>query len=74
LQAELDDMIAKLHRPHGLIITAHGADEYATRLASHFGIYMVTLPIDIAKEVINLDPISQRQKIIDTARKNNIEF
>lgn len=74
LQAELDDMAAKLHRPHGLIVTAHGADEDATRIATHFGIYLVHLPLEIAREVASLDPVSQKQKIVDIARKNNIEF
>lgn len=74
LQAELDDMVAGLHRPHGLIVTAHGADEHATRLAAHFGICLVHLPLEVAKQIINLDPVSQREKIVKIARENEIEF
>lgn len=74
LQAELDDMTAKLKRPHGLIVTAHGSDNDAIQLADHFGIYLVHLPLDVAQEIANLDPVSQRQKIIEMARKNKIEF
>jgi len=74
LQAELDDMVAKLHRPHGLIVAAHGADEDTTRLAAHFGIYLVHLPLEVAQSIAPLDPVSQRQKIIEIARKNKIEF
>jgi len=74
LQAELDDMTAKFKRPHGLIVTAHGSDSDAIRLADHFGIYLVHLQLDIAQEIANLDPVSQRQKILETARKSNIEL
>lgn len=74
LQAELDDWIAELHRPHGMIVTPHGADEESTRLATHFGIYIVTLPMDVARVIADLDVVSQKQRIIDKARESNVVF
>ena len=74
LQAELDDWIARLHRPHGMIVTPHGADEEATRLAAHFGIYIVKLPMGAAKVIADLDVVSQRERIIEKARESNVLF
>jgi hypothetical protein len=71
---ELDDWIAVLKRPHGMVITLHGAGKDATILANHFGIYLVTLPIDVARTIADLDVVSQREKIIDVARKIDIVF
>jgi hypothetical protein len=74
LQAELDDLAACLKRPHGMVVTPHGADKDATILANHFGIYIITLSMDAARTIANLDVISQREKIIDLARKNDVVF
>lgn len=74
LQAELDDWAACLKRPHGMIVTPHGADKDAIILAKHFGIYIVTLPMDIARIIADLDVVSQREKIVEIARKNDVVF
>jgi len=74
LQAELDDWVACLKRPHGMVITPHGADKDAIILAKHFGIYIVTLPMDVARTIANLDVVSQREQIVDLARKNDVLF
>ena len=36
LQAELDDWMSCLKRPHGMVVTPHGADKDAVILANHF--------------------------------------
>ena len=74
MQAELDDWIACLNRPHGMIVTPHGANDEATRLAAHFGIYIVTLPMDVARVIAGFDVVSQKEKIVDVARKSNVVF
>jgi hypothetical protein len=74
LQAELDDWIACLKRPHGMVVTPHGADKDAEILANHFGIYIVKLPMDIARVIAELDVVSQKEKIIDLARKSDVVF
>ncbi len=74
LQAELDDWIACQKRPHGMIITSHGADKDAIILAKHFGIYILTLPMNTAYSIATLDVVSQRGKIIDLAIKNDFLF
>lgn len=75
LQAELDDWVSILKRPHGMVVTLHGADKDATILADHFGIYLVPLSMDCARALESLDVVSQREKkMIDLARKNDIVF
>ncbi len=74
LQAELDDWVSVLKRPHGMVVSLHGADKDATILADHFGIYIVPISLEAATEIAKLDVVSQKEKIIDLARKNNIVF
>lgn len=73
-QAELDDLMIKLKRPRGMVVSLDGMGKDAEQLARHFGIYLVHVPLEVATKIANFDPLSQREKIVEIARKIDLEF
>lgn len=71
LQAELDDLIEALTRPHGMIVNPNGIDKVAENVAKHFGILTITLGISAAEEIIKTD---EESKIISIAKSHGILF
>jgi hypothetical protein len=72
--AELSDMQSVLKRPHGMLITPHGIQKEAKKLADHFGIIVALLPISVADKILALDFHSQKEEILNIAREFHLVF
>ena len=72
--AELADMQKSLKRPHGMIVTPHGIQPEAKKLADHFGIIIGLLPINAINRIEDLDLVSNREKILDIAKEFKLIF
>ncbi len=67
--AELADMQSSLRRPHRVIVTPHGIQPEAKKLADHFGIIVALLPINAATKILDLDFHSRKDEIIGIANE-----
>jgi len=72
--AELDDMQAVLRRPHGMIVTPHGIQPEAKKLADHFGIIVALLPIAAIDKILDLDFHSRKEQILTIAKEFKLVF
>lgn len=67
--SKLEDFRCMLERPRGIIFTPWGITKGAKKLSKHYGISVVKLPLDVAEKIINLDVISEKNKILEETRK-----
>ncbi|MBE0415668.1 MAG: hypothetical protein IBX36_03910 [Dehalococcoidia bacterium] len=74
LQAVLGDFTSQLRRPLGMIVNPNGIQEDAAQIAAHFGITVVTIDMPTVKDILALDPVKDRERILAHARRFGIVF
>lgn len=74
LQAELEDLNARLKRPIGLIVNPNGILEKAKRIAEHYGIIPLEIDMDTVSKILSLNIETDRSAIITEARRIGIVF
>lgn len=72
--AELADMQSVLRRPHGMIVTPHGIQPEARKLADHFGVIIALLPITAVNRILDLDFHSRKEQILAIAKEFKLVF
>ncbi len=72
--AELADLQSSLKRPHAMLITPHGIQAEARKLADHFGIIVAILPLRIANQILILDILSEKLTILKIVRQFGLSF